>query len=197
MGAVCILHFCRWSGSDLPPLCCRSLALAGFSYQGHFTTANPFGSLKPDVTLDRIFLKPVILSWAVLGTEPDPEVKGNLTASSPESVDTWACPDLSHDLCENVWKSASKTSCASRAPRSSTASELGAFWALTDWHVSISRASWARALRIPVAHDLWLQWQWCTLVPLGIYSYTQMLLWISAPSCDLYALFLQSWVLCH
>lgn len=43
------------------------------------------GSLKLNLTLHRAFLKPVINSWDVLGTEPNAEVKRNLTASRKAS----------------------------------------------------------------------------------------------------------------
>lgn len=87
VGAICILHLCRWSGSALSPSpLLQELSSGRILISGLFHKVWVF---KPDVTLHRIFLKPVISSWAVLGTEPKPEVKGNVRASSPEAVSTW------------------------------------------------------------------------------------------------------------
>lgn len=202
MGAICILHLCRWSGSDLPPLCWRSSALAGFSYQGLSTRADLSGSLKPDVTLHRIFLKPVTCSWAVLGTEPNPEVKGKSHGFKP-----WGCGHRGEHVLASavigVRMSASlfwKPPVQVRLPDPHLASESGAFWAPTDRHVSIS---WAREQDLSKSSED-PSGTWLVASVAKIYSgpsvylvlHTQILLWLSALSFDLHPPFLQSWVLC-
>lgn len=164
----------KWSGSALPPVCCRGSVLAGFSHQGSSTRADLSGCLKPDVTAHRIFLKPVIHSWAVLGTEPKPEVKGNPTASSPKAVGTRV--SMSWPQLRLVWEclqACFETLLCKPVPSPSVVSELGAFWAPMTDMCQTGQHLLGQTARSE--HGLWgsqwLQWQ-CVLLPLWIYSYT-------------------------